>query len=87
MNSEIKSKIINCKTAKQVLKILNDNHIKYNIDNKMIENAIENGIPKSKALDLKLVNEKIRIYYSNYDKFYNVQNYITFKEVKTGRKE
>lgn len=86
MNNEIKSKIINCKNAKQVLKILNDNKIKYILDNEMIETTIENHIPKSKALDLKLVNENIRIYYSNYDKCYNVQNLVEYKIIKTGKK-
>ena len=84
MNDSIKEQIENCKTSKQVLDILKKNKIKYKIDNEQIATSIDNGTPKTKALDLWL-DDTTRIYYSKREG-YRVQKWNKYKQVYNGKK-
>ena len=83
---ELKREVPKLRTRLAVERFLKQRNISYQVDKEMIETAINNRTPKTKAIDLKLFNGKVRIYYSNYEKSYIVQTMRKIEIVPNGKK-
>jgi hypothetical protein len=92
MNIDIKeldSKLLECKSSKQVIKLLKDLGIKYSIDDEMVDTAIRNGTPKTKAIWVDIMisrYSKIVIDYSKWDKCFETRKYHTVVDIPNGKK-